>query len=60
MKRLLTLTLLASMLTAQGCTDKDDPKPCKERKHIDEQRGPGLPRVKLHVNIGSLMVRDFH
>jgi len=46
MKRLLTLTILALLFTMQACTDKEDPQPCKERKHIDEQRGPGLPRVK--------------
>ncbi len=46
MKRLLTLALLAILVTAQACTDKDDPQPCKDRKHIDEQRGPGLPRLR--------------
>lgn len=47
MKRLLTLALLALLVIAHGCTDKDDPQPeQRKRSLIDEQRGPGLPSVR--------------
>lgn len=47
MKHFLLLTLLGALLVvAQGCADNDDPKPEQRmRSPIDEQRGPGLPRV---------------